>query len=94
MKVSFGLKLYYFMAFFHAVFAFQLEEQENSTFPSVIPQPTNGTYAQTNELPSKCLQKTTYLQNELVIPLLITALAAYIIVIISVLTYKSKNKPK
>ena len=47
----------------------------------------------TNQLASKSSQKTTDSQNELVIPLLIAAVASYVIVMIAVLTYKSKNKP-
>jgi hypothetical protein len=68
-------------------------QQENSTSPNFTPHPTNGTSTQTNQMPSKSSQKDTDLQNELVIPLLIAAVVVYVIVMIAVFTYKSKNKP-
>jgi hypothetical protein len=67
-------------------------QQENSASLSITSQPTNGTSPQTNQLPSKSLQVTTDSQNELIIPLLIAAVAAYVIVVIAVLTYKSKKE--
>jgi hypothetical protein len=67
-------------------------QKENMTPPTATSQPTNGTSAQTNQLPSEYSQKTADSQNGLVIPLLIAAVTAYIIVIIIVLTYKSKNQ--
>lgn len=66
-------------------------QQENSTSPTMAPQSTNGTYPQTNQLPRESSQKTAGTQNELVIPLLIAAVIAYITVVIVVLTYKSKT---
>jgi hypothetical protein len=67
-------------------------QQENSTAQSFKTQSTNGTSPQTNQLQSKPSQKTTDVRNELAIPILIAAIAAYITVVIAVLTYKSKSK--
>jgi hypothetical protein len=69
-------------------------QQQNSTSPAKAPQPLNGTSPQTNQLPSKPLQKTADSQNYLAIPLLTSALATYIIMLIVVLTYKTKIKQK
>ncbi len=68
------------------------DQKEDSTLPSNNPQSTNVTSPQTNRLLSNSSQKSPDSQNVLVIPLLIAALAAYVTVIIVLLTYKGQNK--
>jgi hypothetical protein len=64
-------------------------QQGNITSLPATSQPTNSISTQTNQLSTKSSQKSADSQNELVIPLLITAVVAYVIVVMLVLTYKS-----
>jgi hypothetical protein len=69
-------------------------DQVNSTSLTTLPQLVNGTSAKTNQSPHESLtaQEKVNLQNRLVVPILIAALAACVITVLAVVTHKSKNE--
>jgi hypothetical protein len=67
--------------------------QENFTSSTTMsPQSTNGESAQSNQLSSKSTLKTDLSQNVIAVPILITAVSAYVIVVLLMITYKNKNQ--
>ena len=72
----------------------QAVQQENSTSPNVTSQPTNGTYAQTNQLSSESSQKAADQQNPIINPFLLAAVGAFAAVLIVFLACRRKNEAK
>ncbi len=67
-------------------------KQENFSSITMSPQSKNDTSTQSNQLATESLKKTDASQNSFAVPILIAAIAVYMIVMALMINYKRKNQ--